>query len=191
MVDEEQRFSVKRKERLKLICGGIGVLTLSATPIPRTLQMSLSGIGETSTIRSPPPMRKPTITYVQDFSEEIVQETISQELERGGQCYYAVPRISMPEEAQELIKKHFPGIGVIQAHGRMGRGTADDNVEEFAEGKYEILMATTVIENGVDIPSVNNIIPEQPTLWRHVHIVSASRTGWALRFTSICILFVP
>ena len=107
MVDEEERSSVKRKERLKLICGGIGVLTLSATPIPRTLQMSLSGIRDTSTIRSPPPMRKPTIIYVQDFSEEIVQETISRELERGGQCYYVVPRISMPEEAQELIKKHW------------------------------------------------------------------------------------
>lgn len=158
VVDEEQRFGVKQKERLKLICDGVDVLTLSATPIPRTLQMSLSGIRDTSTIRSPPPMRKPTITYVQDFSEDIVYEAISRELERGGQCYYVVPRISMLEEAQELIKKLFPGIGVIQAHGRMSRGAAEENVAEFAEGKYEILLATTVIENGVDIPSVNTIV---------------------------------
>jgi transcription-repair coupling factor (superfamily II helicase) len=88
VVDEEQRFGVKQKERLKLICGGIDVLTLSATPIPRTLQMSLSGIRDTSTIRSPPPMRKPTITYVQDFSMEVVKTAIRNELDRGGQSYY-------------------------------------------------------------------------------------------------------
>ena len=158
VVDEEQRFGVKQKERLKLICGGIDVLTLSATPIPRTLQMSLSGIRDTSTIRSPPPMRKATITYVLDFSEDFVFEAISRELERGGQCYYVVPRISMLEEAQELIKRLFPGISVIQAHGRMSRGCAEENVAEFAEGKHEVLLATTVIENGVDIPTVNTII---------------------------------
>jgi transcription-repair coupling factor (superfamily II helicase) len=158
VVDEEQRFGVKQKERLKLICGGIDVLTLSATPIPRTLQMSLSGIRDTSTIRSPPPMRKPTKTYVQDFSEDIVFEAISRELERGGQCYYVVPRIAMLEEAQDLIKRLFPGISLIQAHGRMGRGCAEENVAEFAEGKHDVLLATTVIENGVDIPTVNTIV---------------------------------
>lgn len=158
VVDEEQRFGVKQKERLKLICNGIDVLTLSATPIPRTLQMSLSGIRDTSTIRSPPPMRKPTVTVVQEFSEETVRDAISRELARGGQCYYVVPRISMLDEAEELINKLFPGIGVIQAHGRMQRGGAEDNVAAFAEGNYQILLATTVIENGVDIPSVNTII---------------------------------
>ena len=119
VVDEEQRFGVKQKERLKLICDGIDVLTLSATPIPRTLQMSLSGIRDTSTIRSPPPMRKPTITYVQDFSESMVKDAIERELARNGQCYYVVPRIALIEEAQTMIEKLFPGIRVIQAHGRM------------------------------------------------------------------------
>ena len=158
VVDEEQRFGVKQKERLKLICNGIDVLTLSATPIPRTLQMSLSGIRDTSTIRSPPPMRKPTITYVQDFSEGMVYKAISDELERGGQCYYVVPRISMLEDAEKLIRKLFPDIRIIQAHGRMLRNGAEENVAEFAEGNYDILLATTVIENGVDIPTVNTII---------------------------------
>jgi len=158
VVDEEQRFGVKQKERLKVICDGIDVLTLSATPIPRTLQMSLSGVRDTSTIRSPPPMRKPTITYVQDFNEEIIKYAIGQELDRGGQCYYVVPRIAMLKEAQRTIKDLFPDIRIIQAHGRMGRNTAEENVSSFAEGNYDILLATTVIENGVDIPSVNTII---------------------------------
>jgi transcription-repair coupling factor (superfamily II helicase) len=158
VVDEEQRFGVKQKERLKLICNGIDVLTLSATPIPRTLQMSLSGIRDTSTIRSPPPMRKPTITYVQDFSEGIVYKAISDELDRGGQCYYVVPRISMLDEAEQLMRKLFPDIRIIQAHGRMLRNGAEENVAEFAEGNYDVLLATTVIENGVDIPTVNTII---------------------------------
>lgn len=158
VVDEEQRFGVKQKERLKLICDGIDVLTLSATPIPRTLQMSLSGIRDTSTIRSPPPMRKPTVTHVQDFSEDIVKTAISTELARGGQCYYVVPRISMLDEAEQTIQSLFPGIRIIQAHGRMQRNGAEENVAEFAEGNYDVLLATTVIENGVDIPSVNTIV---------------------------------
>jgi transcription-repair coupling factor (superfamily II helicase) len=158
VVDEEQRFGVKQKERLKLICNGVDVLTLSATPIPRTLQMSLSGIRDTSTIRSPPPMRKPTITYVQDFSEGLVQKAIQDELDRGGQCYYVVPRISMLDDSEQLIRRLFPDIRVIQAHGRMLRNGAEENVAEFAEGKYDVLLATTVIENGVDIPTVNTII---------------------------------
>lgn len=158
VVDEEQRFGVKQKERLKLICNGIDVLTLSATPIPRTLQMSLSGIRDTSTIRSPPPMRKPTITYVQEFSKDFVKEAISRELQRGGQCYYVVPRIAQLDEAEAVMKELFPDIRIIQAHGRMPRGNAEDNVAAFAEGKYDVLLATTVIENGVDIPTVNTII---------------------------------
>lgn len=158
VVDEEQRFGVKQKERLKLISHGVDVLTLSATPIPRTLQMSLSGIRDTSTIRSPPPMRKPTITYVQDFDEEIVRRALQTEFDRGGQCYYVVPRIAMIDEAEEVMKKLFPNIRIIKAHGRMQRNGAENNVAEFAEGKYDVLLATTVIENGVDIPSVNTII---------------------------------
>jgi len=158
VVDEEQRFGVKQKERLKLICSGIDVLTMSATPIPRTLQMSLSGIRDTSTLRSPPPMRKPVETVVQEMNDDIIYEAISRELARGGQCYYVVPRIAMIDDAQEKIEGLHPGIRVIQAHGRMGRNGAEDNVAEFAEGKYDVLLATTVIENGVDIPTVNTII---------------------------------
>lgn len=158
VVDEEQRFGVKQKERLKLISNGIDVLTLSATPIPRTLQMSLSGIRDTSTIRSPPPMRKSTITYVQEFDKMLIREALLREFERGGQCFYVVPRIAQLEEAEKVMLELFPDIRIIQAHGRMPRGKAEDNVAAFAEGNYDVLLATTVIENGVDIPSVNTII---------------------------------
>jgi transcription-repair coupling factor (superfamily II helicase) len=101
-IDEEQRFGVNQKERLKLICNCVDVLTLSATPIPRTLQMSLSGIRDTSTIRSPPPMRKPTVSYVQEFEERLVRDAIERELARDGQCYYVVPRISQLEVSASL-----------------------------------------------------------------------------------------
>jgi transcription-repair coupling factor (superfamily II helicase) len=157
-IDEEQRFGVNQKERLKLICNCVDVLTLSATPIPRTLQMSLSGIRDTSTIRSPPPMRKPTISYVQEFEESLIKDAIERELAREGQCFYVVPRISQLDDAAEMLKRISPSLRVIQAHGRMPRGTAEDNVAAFAEGNYDVLLATTVIENGVDIPRVNTII---------------------------------
>ncbi|KAL7438748.1 hypothetical protein ACHAXM_006486 [Skeletonema potamos] len=157
-IDEEQRFGVNQKERLKLICNCVDVLTLSATPIPRTLQMSLSGIRDTSTIRSPPPMRKPTISYVQEYEESLIKAAVEKELARGGQCYYVVPRISQLQDANDLLLRIFPGLRVIQAHGRMSRGAAEENVAAFAEGGYDVLLATTVIENGVDIPRVNTII---------------------------------
>ncbi|GKY90657.1 hypothetical protein MPSEU_000039100 [Mayamaea pseudoterrestris] len=158
VVDEEQRFGVKQKERLKLIYNGVDVLTLSATPIPRTLQMSLSGIRDTSTLRSPPPMRKPTVTYVQEYDEDLVRQAIETELNRGGQIYYVVPKISMLDDAEETIKQISPDIRIIRAHGRMLRNGAEENVAAFAEGKHDVLLATTVIENGVDIPTVNTII---------------------------------
>jgi transcription-repair coupling factor (superfamily II helicase) len=120
--------------------------------------MSLSGIRPTSMIRSPLSMRKPTITYVQDFNTEMVKYAIGQELDRSGQCYYVVPRIAMLEEADQTIQECFPDVRIILAHGQMGRNVADENVAAFAEGKYDILFATTVIENGVDIPTVNTIV---------------------------------
>ena len=141
-----------------MISNGVDVLTLSATPIPRTLQMSLSGIRDTSTIRSPPPMRKPTMTFVHEFDEGMVRDAISVELDRGGQSYYVVPRISMIDDAEKMIKKLFPDIKIVIAHGRMQRHGAEESVAKFAEGEYDVLLATTVIENGVDIPSVNTII---------------------------------
>lgn len=105
-------------------------------------------------------MRKPTKTYVQEYNEELIQHAIETELARGGQCYYVVPRISMLQQAEETMKRLFPDIRIIEAHGRMHRNGAEENVAAFAEGKYDVLLATTVIENGVDIPTVNTILVE-------------------------------
>jgi len=98
-------------------------------------------------------MRKPTKTYVQEYNEAIIKYSIQTELDRGGQCYYVVPRISMLQEAHDTVSRLFPDIRIIEAHGRMHRNGAEENVATFAEGNYDVLLATTVIENGVDIPS--------------------------------------
>jgi hypothetical protein len=158
VVDEEQRFGVRQKERMKILSNGVDVLTLSATPIPRTLQMSLSGIRDTSTIRTPPPMRLPIKTELIIYDTEKIAEAIKKELARGGQCYYVVPRISLIEAELANLHRHLPDLRVLVAHGRLGRGLAEANVAAFAEGKADVLLATTVIENGLDIPSVNTII---------------------------------
>lgn len=161
VIDEEQRFGVKQKERLKLISQGVDVLTLSATPIPRTLQMSISGIRDTSTIRTPPPMRKATISIVEPFSMDFVREAVQREIERGGQLFYVVPRIAMVEQAENMFANEFPDLTVSTAHGQMARGMCEAAVESFAMGEADILVATTVIENGVDIPNTNTIIIQQ------------------------------
>ncbi|GMI16650.1 hypothetical protein TrLO_g6298 [Triparma laevis f. longispina] len=158
VIDEEQRFGVQQKERLKILSSGCDVLTLSATPIPRTLQMSLSGIRDTSVIMTPPKMRKPVETAVETFSPDIVESCIKRELGRGGQVFYVVPRISMIEDARMEISRVCPEARVIVAHGRMGSGKAEQAVAQFAEGEGDVLLATTVVENGIDIPSVNTII---------------------------------
>jgi len=158
VIDEEQRFGVKQKERLKVISSGVDVLTLSATPIPRTLQMSLSGVRDTTTIRTPPKGRVPVKTTVEETSHAKIGEAIKKELDRGGQAFVVVPRIGMIDGALEMLEEEIPGVRIVVAHGKMGRGQAEENVSHFAAGKADVLLATTVIENGIDIPTVNTMI---------------------------------
>ena len=158
VIDEEQRFGVKQKERLKVISSGVDVLTLSATPIPRTLQMSLSGVRDTTTIRTPPKGRVPVKTTVCKMDYDAIGTAVKNELNRGGQAFVVVPRICMINDALEMLESQVPGIRVCIAHGRMGRGQAEENVGMFAQGGADVLLATTVIENGIDIPSVNTMI---------------------------------
>ena len=120
--------------------------------------MSLSGIRDTSTIRSPPPMRMPINTTVAEFSEDVVRSAIKAEIDRGGQCFVVLPRIKMIPEAQEMLERLVPGVDILIAHGQMSPGEAESVVGEFAEGKAGVLLATTVIENGIDIPTVNTIV---------------------------------
>ena len=156
VVDEEQRFGVNQKEKLKAMAVGVDVLTLSATPIPRTLQLAMSGLREMSTILSPPPMRRQIVTNVAPAEEEVVREALLRELARGGQCYCVVPRIADTEDVAALVHKISPEARVIVANGQ--QEDVEDRLMRFSDGYAEVLLCTPIIEAGLDIPAVNTII---------------------------------
>ena len=160
IVDEEQRFGVNHKERLKELSKGVDVLTLSATPIPRTLNMALSGIRDMSTIEQPPADRYPVQTFVMEYSEPIVDDAIRREIERGGQVYYLHNRTETIDQCAAAIKRRIPGISVGVAHGQMGEDALGDVMQSMAEGEIQVLVCTTIIETGLDIPNANTLIIE-------------------------------
>ena len=160
IVDEEQRFGVSHKERLKEISKGVDVLTLSATPIPRTLNMALSGIRDMSTIEQPPADRYPVQTFVMEYSEPIIDDAIRREIERGGQVYYLHNRTETIDQCAAAIKRRIPGISVGVAHGQMGEDALGDVMQSMAEGEIQVLVCTTIIETGLDIPNANTLIIE-------------------------------
>ena len=158
VVDEEQRFGVSHKERIKDMKKEVDVLTLTATPIPRTLEMAMTGIREMSTIATPPGERKEVQAYVAPFSWGLVREAILKELQRGGQVYFVTRRITGMEEIARQLKAFVPEARVVTAHGQMSETVFEKNVEDFYEHQYDVLLCTTIIESGIDIPSVNTII---------------------------------
>jgi len=158
VVDEEQRFGVKHKERLKEIKAGIDCLTLTATPIPRTLHMSLLKIRDMSVLETPPAERQPIQTFVEEFSPDIVAKAIRQEIERGGQVFYLHNRIESLPEVEQFIRSIVPEALTECAHGQMETGELEDIMHRFIHGAFHILISTTIIENGIDIPNVNTII---------------------------------
>lgn len=158
IVDEEQHFGVAHKERLKELKQGVHVLTLTATPIPRTLQLSLAGVRELSVIATPPVDRLAVKTFVSPFDPVIVKEAILREHFRGGQTFVVCPRISDMAELSAILKKIVPDIRVIEAHGQMPAGKLESIMTAFADKKYDVLLATSIIESGLDMPSVNTII---------------------------------
>ncbi len=160
IVDEEQRFGVSHKERLKEISKGVDVLTLSATPIPRTLNMALSGIRDMSTIEEPPADRYPVQTYVMEHSNHILDDAIRREIERGGQVYYLHNRVETIEQCASALKKRIPGLSVAVAHGKMGEDALGDVMHAMADGDIQVLVCTTIIETGLDIPNANTLIIE-------------------------------
>ena len=160
IVDEEQRFGVSHKERLKEISRGVDVLTLSATPIPRTLNMALSGIRDMSTIEEPPADRYPVQTYVMEHSNAILDDAIRKEIERGGQVYFLHNRVDTIEQCAAALKKRIPGLRVAVAHGKMGEDALSDVMHAMADGEIQVLVCTTIIETGLDIPNVNTLIIE-------------------------------
>lgn len=165
IVDEEQRFGVKQKEALKEMKSNVHVLTLTATPIPRTLQMSLTGVRDLSLIATPPVDRLAIRTFVLPFDPVVIREAILREHHRGGQTFYVCPRISDLQGVEETLKELVPEVKVITAHGQMPAGELEDRMEAFYDGQYNVLLATQIIENGIDIPTANTMVVHRADLF--------------------------
>ncbi|MCH7481393.1 MAG: transcription-repair coupling factor [Chloroflexi bacterium] len=161
IVDEEHRFGVGHKERLKELRREVDVLTLTATPIPRTLHMVLAGIRDISTIETPPEERLPIKTYLAEASDDLVREAVQRELDRGGQVYYLHNRVKTIDLAAGKLRELVPDARVLVAHGRMHEGRLLEVMEEFAAGGADVLVCTTIIESGLDIPGVNTLIVDR------------------------------
>lgn len=165
IIDEEQRFGVKQKERLKEIKDNVHVLTLSATPIPRTLQMALTGVKEMSLIATPPVDRLAVRTFVLPYDPLVLREALLREHYRGGQSFYVCPRVKDMLAIEEALKELVPEIKVVTAHGQMPPTELEDRMNAFYDGQYGLLLATNIIESGIDIPSANTMIVHRSDLF--------------------------
>ena len=158
IIDEEQKFGVSVKEKLKQMKVGVDCLTLTATPIPRTLQFSLMGARDLSIIQTPPPNRQPIETELSDFSEELIRDAIMFEMSRGGQTFFISNRVENLPEMAGLVQRLVPDARVAMAHGRMDGKDAEETLMQFLEGEVDVLVATSIVENGLDIPNANTMI---------------------------------
>jgi len=158
IVDEEQRFGVSHKEKLKQICANVDVLTLTATPIPRTLHFSLTGIRDMSILDEPPEERRPVQTYVMEYNQEFVRDAINRELARGGQVFYLHNRVRNIAEEAMRVQQLVPQARVSFAHGQMSETELENIMHDFVEGEIDVLVCTTIIETGLDIPNANTMI---------------------------------
>ncbi|UWQ30651.1 transcription-repair coupling factor [Leisingera sp. M523] len=158
IIDEEQHFGVGHKERLKQLRSDIHVLTLTATPIPRTLQLSLTGVRDLSIIGTPPVDRLAIRTYVSEFDTVTIREALLREHYRGGQSFYVVPRITDLPDVEAFLQAQLPELTYVVAHGQMAAGELDDRMNAFYDGKYDVLLATTIVESGLDIPTANTMV---------------------------------
>ena len=161
IIDEEQKFGVGVKDKLKLMKVNVDSLTLTATPIPRTLQFSLLGVRDLSILQTPPPNRQPVETIVQPMSQEAIRDAISYEIKRGGQTFFVHNRVADLEEIANSIKKVVPDARVAIAHGQLPPAKIEKTMRNFIEGEFDVLIATTIIESGLDIPNANTIIINQ------------------------------
>jgi len=158
IVDEEQRFGVTHKEKLKALRADVHVLTLTATPIPRTLQMAMSGLRELSVIQTPPVDRLAVRTYVMPWDPVVVREALLREHYRGGQSFFVVPRIADLPDIEQYLREEVPEVRAITAHGQMAPSEVEERMSAFYDRKYEVLVSTTIVESGLDIPSANTLI---------------------------------
>ncbi len=160
VIDEEQRFGVEHKEKLKLLKSNVDTLTLTATPIPRTLHLSLSGIRDISTINTPPKERIPVQTIVTELTDSLIKDAINKELSRNGQVFILYNRVETIYTFADRVKAIVPDAKIIVAHGQMPEKTLENNISSFYKGEYNVLIATTIIENGIDMPRANTLIVE-------------------------------
>ncbi|HEV2079661.1 MAG TPA: transcription-repair coupling factor [Allosphingosinicella sp.] len=158
IVDEEQRFGVTHKERLKAMKADVHVLTLTATPIPRTLQMAMSGLRELSVIQTPPVDRLAVRTYVMPWDPVVVREALLREHYRGGQSYFVVPRVADLPDIEEFLRNEVPEVSFVVGHGQMSPTEVEERMSAFYDRKYDVLLSTTIVESGLDIPSANTMI---------------------------------
>jgi transcription-repair coupling factor (superfamily II helicase) len=158
IVDEEQHFGVAHKERLKQLREDVHVLTLTATPIPRTLQLALSGVRELSLITTPPVDRLAVRTYISPFDPVIIREALRRERYRGGQSFYVVPRIADLDEVHEFLREAVPELRVGRAHGQLSVSELEKVMTAFYEGEYDVLLSTAIVESGLDVPNANTLI---------------------------------
>ncbi|AGH48500.1 transcription-repair coupling factor [Sphingomonas sp. MM-1] len=158
IVDEEQRFGVTHKERLKAMKADVHVLTLTATPIPRTLQMAMSGLRELSVIQTPPVDRLAVRTYVMPWDPVVLREALLREHYRGGQSFFVVPRINDLPDIEDFLRKEVPEVRYVVAHGQMSPTEVEERMSAFYDKKFEVLVSTTIVESGLDIPSANTLI---------------------------------
>ena len=158
IVDEEQKFGVKQKERLKQLKENVHVLTLTATPIPRTLQMALSGVRELSLITTAPVDRLAVKTFVLPYDPVVIRDALMREHYRGGQSFYVCPRISDMEELEKDLRILVPELKIVAAHGQMSAEDVEDKMSAFYDGAFDVLLSTTIVESGLDIPNANTMI---------------------------------
>ena len=158
VIDEEQKFGVAHKEKIKTLTTNVDCLTLTATPIPRTLQFSLMGARDLSIINTPPPNRQPIQTEVQVFNEDFIRDAIYFETERGGQVFFIHNRVAGLAEMAALIQGLCPDLSIGFAHGQLEGHELEESILDFIEKKYDVLVCTNIVESGVDIPNVNTII---------------------------------
>ncbi|TQN60418.1 transcription-repair coupling factor [Agrobacterium tumefaciens] len=158
IIDEEQHFGVKHKERLKELKSDVHVLTLSATPIPRTLQLAMTGVRELSLITTPPVDRMAVRTFISPFDPLVIRETLMREHYRGGQSFYVCPRLADLADIHAFLQSDVPELKVAVAHGQMPAGELEDIMNAFYDGKYDVLLSTTIVESGLDVPTANTLI---------------------------------
>src|SRR6202034_2242548 len=161
IVDEEQRFGVKQKELLKALKLKVDVIAMSATPIPRTLQMSLAGIRDISVIETAPEGRRPIKTYVGEYDEELVKSALLREKERGGQAFFLHNRVESIDETAERLRALCPNMRVEVAHGQMDERTLEQRMRRFLRGGADVLVCASIIEWGIDIPQANTLVVER------------------------------